>query len=538
MSGLVLTDTQRLNGVRLKAMLEGELSKRRERSLHMARVSKDADAVRKECETFRGFVRNAWHIPEPGVRYLPNWHIDAIGEHLEAIHKRQITRFLCNMPPGMMKSTTISVMFPAWEWTTEAWLRYFSTSYEAGYARRDSRKHRDLVQSEWYQTLWPDVTLTRFAEDDFENTMKGGRKAVPFKRLTSGRGNRLTIDDPHSTEGAESDAERDKATRMFRESASSRLNDQERDAIILIHHRLHPNDLTGVIEDAGLPYVKLILPMEYVRSLSVKTPFFADPRTTDGELLHPAFMSREKVEEKKIEVMQHGWDTQYQQQPRARDGAYFFFRSQIMVEQKLANGESVYEPAAMPQRVDAVFAVVDSATKAKAKNDGTGIAYYGYNLHPKPHGFILDWDLKQIEAQYLEVDFPNYLKRGEELARECHSRSGFVGVYIEDKDSGQILLQKAQSKWPGKSKPLQGDLVAMGKEGRAVSVSGYINRGLLKITQPAYDKTLIYKGRLKNHFLDQVTTFRIGKGTPNDEDEMFDVFCYGAAVMFGDNQGK
>lgn len=535
---LVLTETARLNAIRVKSMIEAELTKRRERAAHMRRVAEDADAVRKECERFTGFVKNAWHIPEPGIKYLPNWHIDAIGEHLEAIKKRQITRFLCNMPPGMMKSTTISVMFPAWEWTTEAWLRYFSTSYEASYARRDSRKHRDLVQSEWYQTLWPDITLTKFAEDDFENTMKGGRKAVPFKRLTAGRGNRLMIDDPHSTEGAESELERAKATRMFRESASSRLNDQERDAIIVVMQRLNPDDLCGVIEQAALPYVKLILPMEYVRSLSVKTPWFTDPRTEEGELLHPAFMGRANVEEKKIEVMEHGWATQYQQQPRARDGAYFFSRSQIMVEKKTANGESTYEPAPKPERLDAVFAVIDSATKTGKKNDGTGVTYFGFNMHPKPHGFILDWDLKQIEAQFLEIDFPNVLKRGEELARECHSRSGFAAVYIEDKDSGQILLQKGRTKWPGKMKPLTGDLVAMGKEGRAVSVSGYINRKLLKITQAAFDKTLVYKGRLKNHLLDQVTTFRVGHGTPHDEDELFDTFCYGAAVMFGDKDGK
>ena len=86
-------------------------------------------------------------------------------------------------------------------------------------------------------------------------------------------------------------------------------------------------------------------------------------------------------------------------------------------------------------------------------------------------------------------------------------------------------------------KPLPSELTALGKEGRALSVSGYVNRGLMKITQAAYDKLVIYKGRSKNHAVDQITSFRMGRGTPLDEDELFDCFCYGNAVCFGDDKG-
>src|SRR5262249_31655898 len=159
----------------------------------------------------------------------------------------------------------------AWEWTFAPGQRFFTTSYTETYARRDSRKTRDLILSEWYRTLWPSIVLERDNETDFENTMKGYRKAVPFASLTAGRGNRLIIDDPHSTEQAESDADRERATRMFRESATSRLNDPERDCIIIIMHRLHPEDLCGVIETLDLPYTKLVLPMEFVKSTTIET---------------------------------------------------------------------------------------------------------------------------------------------------------------------------------------------------------------------------------------------------------------------------
>lgn len=516
--------------MQLQQSIEIELAARKEKRDRLQEILDNASAVRERCYTFSGFVKEAWHVVEPGTPYLHNWHVDAIGDHMQAIHDEEIQRFLCNMPPGMMKSTTVSVMFGAWEWTSKPWLRYFTTSYEAGWAARDSRKHRDLVLSEWYQSLWPEVKLTRFDESDFENTMKGGRKAVPFSRLTAGRGNRLIIDDPHSTEQAESDADRKKTTRMFRESATSRLNDQKRDALMVMMHRLHPDDICGVIDQLELPYVKLILPMEYVRSTTCTTKWFKDPRKVDGELLHPARVGPEEAESLKITSGEHAWATQYQQLARARDGAYYFSRADILIRDRESK-ELV--PAPMPERCDGVLAIMDTATKTGKKRDGTGTGWFSMSQHPKPHGLILDWDLRQMTADLLITWLPQVMARGEELARQCGARNGFLGVLIEDKDSGQILLQQAQRQ-KMRATPISGAITAMGKDGRAVAVGGYINNGMLKMTTQAFDKTQVYKGRSANHMLSQITEFLVGHGTPLDEDELFDIFCYAGLLMFGD----
>jgi hypothetical protein len=68
-------------------------------------------------------------------------------------------------------------------------------------------------------------------------------------------------------------------------------------------------------------------------------------------------------------------------------------------------------------------------------------------------------------------------------------------------------------------------------------VSGYIHRGLIKMTDRAYNKTVDFHGRSANHCLKQLTEFRVGQGTPLDEDEMFDCVMYAAAVAFGDGKG-
>jgi hypothetical protein len=51
----------------------------------------------------------------------------------------------------------------------------------------------------------------------------------------------------------------------------------------------------------------------------------------------------------------------------------------------------------------------------------------------------------------------------------------------------------------------------MGKDERAISVSGHVHRGLVKYTDRAFEKTIIYKRHSRNHLLDQVESFRIGE---------------------------
>jgi hypothetical protein len=86
-------------------------------------------------------------------------------------------------------------------------LRFLTTAFNDGPVKRDARKTRDLILSEWYQSLWPEVQLTRTAEMSFSNSDTGTREGVAFGSLTSQRGDRLVVDDPHSVDTAESETE-------------------------------------------------------------------------------------------------------------------------------------------------------------------------------------------------------------------------------------------------------------------------------------------------------------------------------------------
>jgi hypothetical protein len=73
--------------------------------------------TKRECEqSFMSFIRWAWPIIEPATPFSENWHIALIAEYLEAVTSGQIKRLLINCPPRHMKSISVSVCWPVWNW--------------------------------------------------------------------------------------------------------------------------------------------------------------------------------------------------------------------------------------------------------------------------------------------------------------------------------------------------------------------------------------------------------------------------------------
>src|SRR5580698_3143509 len=103
---------------------------------------------------FREFIRQAWHVVEPGRTFISSWHVDAMADHLQAISEGRIKNLLINIPPGHGKSLIVSVLWPAWLWirTGEGgcWRGLFA-SYDFGLAMRDSVRCRALIESQWYR---------------------------------------------------------------------------------------------------------------------------------------------------------------------------------------------------------------------------------------------------------------------------------------------------------------------------------------------------------------------------------------------------
>ena len=277
------------------------------------------DATREYCRrSLANFVRKAWHIVEPGSEYVHGLPIDAICEHLEAISRGELTHVMISVPPGTMKSLLTQVFWFAWEWGPLGMQhkRHIGVSNNTKLSIPFNVKARRLISSPWFQRLWPEVTLydDQNEKTRFENPLAGFREAMAITSLTGSRAHRLLVDDPHTVWTAMSDVKREAEVNGFFASATDRLTDMNKDAIVVIMQRLHRRDLIGQIIEKGLDYVHLNLPMEFVPKTRCVTKWFTDPREEKGELLFPERFNRAVVDRVRKEKA-HFFNAQYQQNP-------------------------------------------------------------------------------------------------------------------------------------------------------------------------------------------------------------------------------
>ena len=136
-----------------KNVLTGQAAAERLRVERLQREHKN-QTPDKDTLSFQDFIKEAWPILEPNTRYIANWHIDAMCEHLDAILRGQIRNLLINIPPRHQKSMTVSVFWPAFVWIDLPAFKFLCSSYAQARATGDSVNSRTLIESPWFQSRW------------------------------------------------------------------------------------------------------------------------------------------------------------------------------------------------------------------------------------------------------------------------------------------------------------------------------------------------------------------------------------------------
>jgi predicted phage terminase large subunit-like protein len=300
------------------------------------------------------FVRYFWSVLEPETPFVDGWPLWAMCEHLEAVTRGEIKRLLVNVPPGFMKSMLTDVFWPAFEWGPMglAHYRYVAFSYSQLLTMRDNDRFRTLITSPKYQALYGLETSAQLGKREGKsigmrntqivkvmNNSTGWKLASSVGGVTLGeRGDRVIIDDPHNMLEAESDIERSKAVRWFRESVSSRLNDLDRGAIVIIMQRLHEDDISGTALGDDFDYVHLMVPWEFdpARAFADDGKVITneigwyDPRADEDDIDanngEPAWLDRfseAAITRTRNELGPYAWASQYEQSPVPRGKGIF-----------------------------------------------------------------------------------------------------------------------------------------------------------------------------------------------------------------------
>lgn len=287
----------------------------------------------------RDFAGAAWHVLEPETPFIPNWHLDCIADHLEACTRGELLNLVINIPPRHMKSLSVAVFWPCWEWTFRPHIRWLFNSYAEGLSVRDSLKSRRLILSPWYQARYGDrfqLTGDQNQKTRFENDRTGYRIATSVKGSNTGEGgDRLVADDPHNAREGESDAERETVKLWWDEVMPSRRNNLRTAVRVIVMQRVHQDDVSGHVLAEKKGYHHLCLPEEWEPRVQVQVgsgyqpqphddcAIAVDPRTEPGELLWPGRLGAGDVAEAKTDLGPYGYAGQYQQRPTPRAGALF-----------------------------------------------------------------------------------------------------------------------------------------------------------------------------------------------------------------------
>ncbi len=322
------------------------------------------------------FMRVGWDhacIPEP---FKPNWHLEMICDHLEALSNRQIMRLLINVPPGHGKSLGVQVFWPAWTWaqnttvdeqTTGLWtpqidkpavrehtwlgpgVRFAFVSHRQDLSIDHSIKCRRLIESDWYRSRWGERVL--FARDEnkasaYANMSGGSRQVAVMGSMTGIGAEAIVIDDPHDAMNVDSEVQRQEVIKFWTEQVTGRLRHDE-GVLVIVMQRLHSRDLSGYVlaEQLGAKVLEVVaneprrawthlcLPARYEPDhpfRSVTTVLrkstgeqWKDLRTIEGAPLWENKYPARALDAREMGMSEYAVAGQLQQRPVARSGGLF-----------------------------------------------------------------------------------------------------------------------------------------------------------------------------------------------------------------------
>jgi predicted phage terminase large subunit-like protein len=382
--------------------------------------------------SFHAFFKNfAWPVLQPGTKFDDNWHIEAICEHLEAISRGEIKRLVINLPFRMLKSSIVSQAWPAWDWINSPSEQFLTASYAKDVATRDAVASRRIIDSEAYRAAWGTrfrLTTDQDTKQRYDNDKMGTRTISSTDGAATGfGGDKIILDDPISAKEANSNIAIEASVEFYRGTISTRLNNAQTGAIVLVHQRLNERDLTGYVLAEEKGWEHLILPMRYEKKYAKTTKLgFIDPRSEEGELLHPSRIANGTVSDMEATLGAYHTSAQLQQRPKARGGV-------------VIRGEWFKRYATHPVlKYRKIYA--DTAQKTREANDYSVFECWGFGDDGKI--YLLDMIRGKWEAPELKrraIDFWN-----KHLPRATHT-GALRSMDIEDKTSGTGLIQDIKS---------------------------------------------------------------------------------------------
>ena len=367
----------------------------------------DAKGRTQSQISFLSFVKNVWPA------FIEGSHHKIMSDAFDRIADGSLKRLIINMPPRHTKSEFASHLFPAWYLGKYPNKKVIQTAHTAELAVGFGRKVRNLVGSQGYQKIFPDVSLSTDskAAGRWDTNKHGEYFAIGVGGAVTGKGaDILIVDDPHSEQEAAlgDPSVYDRTYEWYTSGPRQRL--QPGGAICLVMTRWSKRDLTGSIlkssiERGGADEWELI---EFPAILP------------SGKPLWPGFWPIEQLESLKAELPVGKWSAQYQQDPTAEEGA--IIKREWWQEWDKKD----------PPKCEFVIQSWDTAFLAKETADYSACTTWGVFNNEKtdqPNIILLD-------ALEERLEFPDLKTRAYEMYKE-YDPDAFI---VEAKAAGSPLI--------------------------------------------------------------------------------------------------
>jgi len=359
-------------------------------------------------ESFLDFINHVY----PGYKVGPH-HLKLI-QIFEDIAAGKKKRVIVNIAPRHGKSELISYLAPAWFLGKYPHKKIIMGSHTADLAVNFGRRVRNLVGSEAYKGIFPQVEL----QSDSKSASRWGTNfngeyfAIGVGGALAGRGADLfIIDDPHS----EQDAKTGRADvflpawEWFQSGPLQRL--MPGGAIIIVMTRWSKLDLTGMIlnQMEKEPDVDQWEVVEFPAILNDK-PLWGD------------FWDLDELLAKKAGMDIRYWEAQYMQNPVSQEGA--------LIKREWWQ---IWDKDDPPQ-CDFIIMSLDAAQESNNRADYNALTTWGVFFNEETNNFAIIL----LNAIKKRLEFPELKKLMLEEYKEWQPDS----VVVEKKSNGAALYQE------------------------------------------------------------------------------------------------
>ena len=365
------------------------------------------------AKQFLDFIKHVY------PNYIIGEHHRRLAQLFEDIAEGKKKRIIVNIAPRHGKSELISYLAPAWFLGKHPAKKVIMASHTADLAVNFGRRVRNLVGSDLYKDVFPNIELQADSKSAsrWGTNYNGEYFAIGVGGALAGRGADLfIIDDPHS----EQDAKLGKpdvflpAWEWFQSGPLQRL--MPGGAIIVVMTRWSKLDLTGQI-------VNQMIKNEDVDDWEVvEFPAILQNKNGEEVPLWPEFWPLEELQSRRAALDVRYWNAQYLQNPVSEEGA--------LIKRDWWN---IWEKEDPPP-CEFTIMTLDAAQEANNRSDYNGLTVWGvfFNEETNNYNIIL------LNAIKKRLEFPELKQLCIEEYKEWEP-DAFV---VEKKSNGAALYQE------------------------------------------------------------------------------------------------